>query len=194
MDDRPAQVTHLLQDWAAGDGAALDRLLPLVYEELRRVADRSMKRERPGHTLQATALVNEAYLRLVGQREARWQNRAHFFAIAAQCMRRILVDYARTRGYQKRGGDRHRVTFDEGLAVSDDRWSALVDLNDALANLAKVDERKARIVDLRFFAGLSIEETAEVLHVSPGTVMRDWTFAKAWLSRHLGHATGTGPE
>ena len=194
MDDGPQQVTRLLQNWAEGDASAFDRLLPLVYGELRRLADRSMNRERPGHTLQATALVNEAYLRLVQQHDAHWQNRAHFYAIAAQCMRRILVDYARTRRYQKRGGDQRRVTLDEGLVISEERWSALTDLDEALDTLAKIDERKARIIELRFFTGLSIEETATALRVSPGTVMRDWTFAKAWLQRALGRSTDSVPE
>jgi RNA polymerase sigma factor (TIGR02999 family) len=185
MADSNHQVTRLLKDWAAGDATATDQLLTLVYGELHRLAGRSMNRERRDHTLQATALVNEAYLRLVAQREVEWQNRLHFFAIAAQCMRRILVDHARTHHTRKRGGDARRITLDDDLVVTEDRWSALTDLDDALTALAQVDERKARIVELRFFAGLSIEETAAALRVSPGTVMRDWTFTKAWLRRTI---------
>jgi RNA polymerase sigma-70 factor, ECF subfamily len=192
MDDGRGQVTELLQKWAEGDTAAFDRLLPLVYGELRRLADRNMHRERPGHTLQATALVNEAYLRLIAQRDVRWQSRVHFFAIAARCMRRILVDYARTRHYQKRGGNLRRVTLDADLIAAEDRWTALTDLDEALTTLAQVDERKARIVELRFFAGLSIEETAAALNVSAGTIMRDWTFTKAWLRRTIGDVASTG--
>jgi RNA polymerase sigma factor (TIGR02999 family) len=192
MDDGRGQVTELLQKWADGDAAAFDRLLPLVYSELRRLADRSMHRERPGHTLQPTALVNEAYLRLIAQRDVRWQSRVHFFAIAARCMRRILVDYARTRHYQKRGGNLRRVTLDADLVAAEDRWTALTDLDEALTTLAQIDERKARIVELRFFAGLSIEETAAALNVSAGTIMRDWTFTKAWLRRTIGDVADTG--
>jgi len=164
---------------------ATDQLLTVVYSELHRLARRSMNRERRDHTLQATALVNEAYMRLVAQRDVDWQSRVHFLAIAAQCMRRILVDHARTRRSQKRGGDARRVALDDDLVVTEDRWTALTHLDDALTELAQVDERKARIVELRFFAGLSIEETAAALHVSPGTVMREWTFTKAWLRRTI---------
>ncbi|MFL6209566.1 MAG: sigma-70 family RNA polymerase sigma factor [Pyrinomonadaceae bacterium] len=180
------EVTRLLVAWGDGDRAALDKLLPLVYAELRRLAHRYMNRERPHHTLQTSALVNEAYLRLVDQKDVRWQNRAHFFGIAAQMMRRILVDYARGRGYQKRGGDDAlRVDVDEAMIVSAERAAEVVALDDALARLAEIDARKSQLVELRFFGGLSIEETAEVLQVSPGTVMRDWTLAKAWLRREL---------
>jgi RNA polymerase sigma-70 factor, ECF subfamily len=185
MTDSNHQVTRLLKDWAAGDTTATDQLLTVVYSELHRLARRSMNRERRDHTLQATALVNEAYMRLVAQRDVEWQSRVHFLAIAAQCMRRILVDHARTRLSQKRGGDARRVALDDELVVTEDRWSALTHLDDALTELAQVDERKARIVELRFFAGLSIEETAAALHVSPGTVMREWTFTKAWLRRTI---------
>ena len=178
-------VTELLRAWADGDKAALEELLPLVYNELHRLARQHMKHERPGNTLQTSALVNEAYLRLVDQRDVHWQNRAHFFSIAAQLMRRILVDHARRRSYQKRGGDVRRVTLDEALIVSDERAAEVVALDDALNGLAALDQRKSQIVELRFFAGLSIEETAEVLAVSPGTVMRDWTLAKAWLRRAI---------
>lgn len=183
------EVTQLLAAWSNGDRAALDRLMPLVYRELRRLAHHHMGRERPGHTLQTTALVNEAYMRLVVQVNMRWENRAHFFGIAARLMRQILVDYARRRGYAKRGGDARRVSLDEALAVSEERAAEVVALDEALESLAEFDPRKARIVELRFFGGLSIEETAAVLGVSAGTVMRDWTLAKAWLRREM---TGTG--
>jgi RNA polymerase sigma factor (TIGR02999 family) len=160
-------------------------LIPLVHEELRRIARRCMAGERAGHSLQATALVNEAYLRLVDVQRIDWQNRAHFLAMAARLMRRILVDVARSRGYQKRGGEAVRVTFDAALVVSDEPGQDLVALDDALAALATVDERKARVIELRFFGGLSVEETASVLTVSVDTVMRDWKLAKAWLLREL---------
>ena len=179
------QVTQLLVRWRAGDRRALDELTPLVYDELHRLASRYMRGERPGHTLQTSALVNEAFLRLAGHEEIEWQNRAHFFAIAAQAMRRILVDHARRRGNQKRGGDAHKVALEEGLIVSAERAAEVVALDDALTRLAEVDPRKSQLVELRFFGGLDIEETAEVLQVSPGTVMRDWTFAKAWLRREI---------
>jgi RNA polymerase sigma-70 factor, ECF subfamily len=179
------EVTQLLLAWGDGDRAALDRLMPLVHAELRRLAGHYLAGERRGHTLQATALVNEAYLRLVDSGARQWQNRAHFFGVAAQMMRQVLVDHARSRNYLKRGGGAHQVTFDEGIIVSDERAGDIVALDDALIALAELDERKSRIVELRFFGGLSIEETAEVLHVSPGTVMRDWTLAKAWLRREM---------
>jgi RNA polymerase sigma-70 factor (ECF subfamily) len=179
----PQQVTRLLVAWSDGDGAARDELMPLVYEELRRLAHRCMSRERPGHTLQTSALVNEAYLRLVDQKNVRWQDRAHFFGIAARLMRQVLVDYARKRRYAKRGGEARRVPLDEALVVSEERADEVVALDDALKSLAEIDPRQSQIVELRFFGGLSIEETAEVLAVSPGTVMRDWTLAKAWLRR-----------
>jgi len=179
------QITQLLVRWREGDQRALDELMPLVYDELHRLAARYLRGERPGHTLQTSALVNEAYLRLAGREETQWQNRAHFFAIAAQAIRRILVDHARRRRNKKRGGDAPRVSFDEGLIVSTERAAELVALDDALARLAEIAPRKSQLVELRFFGGLSIEETAEVLKVSPGTVMRDWTFAKAWLLREI---------
>ena len=181
----PHNVTQLLIDWSDGDGQALDKLLPLVYDELRQLADRYLRRERSDHTLQATALVHEAYIKLIDQRSVRWQNRAHFFGVAAQAMRRILVDHARRRGGQKRGGDAHKVALDEALIVSDERAAEVVALDEALARLAEIAPRKSQLVELRFFGGLGIEETAEVLKVSPGTVMRDWTFAKAWLRREI---------
>jgi len=179
------QVTQLLVRWREGDQRALDELMPLVYDELRRLASHYMRGERPGHTLQTSALVNEAYLRLAGHEEMRWQDRAHFFAVAAQAMRRILVDHARRRGNRKRGGDAVRVALDEALVVSEGRAEEVVALDEALSRLAEVDSRKSQLVELRFFGGLSIEETAEVLKVSPGTVMRDWTFVKAWLLKEI---------
>ncbi len=175
------EVTQLLVAWGNGDQTALDQLMPLVYSELHRLAHRHIKKERPGHTLQTSALLNEAFLRLVDQRDVHWQSRAHFFSIAAQMMRRILVDYARSRRYAKRGGDARQVTFDEELVVSRQLSADVIELHDALNELAAIDERKSKVVELKFFGGLSIEETAEVLGVSPGTVMRDWTLAKAWL-------------
>jgi len=176
-----AEVTKLLLAWGAGDGQALDQLLPLVYRELHSLARRYMAGERPGNTLQASALVNEAYLKLVDIRRVQWQNRAHFFGVSAQLMRRILVDSARRRHNLKRGGGALQVTFDEGLAVAKGQTSELVAIDDALTALAAVDARKARVVELRFFGGLSVEETAEALKVSPETVTRDWRLAKAWL-------------
>ena len=157
--------------------------MPLVYEELRRLAHMCIRRERPGHTLQTSALLNEAYLRLVDQKNIQWQDRAHFYGIAARLMRQVLVDYARRRNYAKRGGNAHRVSLDEAMIVSEERTADVVALDDALKSLAEIDPRQSQIVELRFFGGLSIEETAEVLAVSPGTVMRDWTLAKAWLRR-----------
>jgi RNA polymerase sigma factor (TIGR02999 family) len=179
------EVTQLLVAWSKGDQAALDQLMPLVYRELHRLARRRLGRESAGHTLQTTALVHEAYLRLVGQKEAQWQNRAHFFAIAARMMRRILVDYARGRRYAKRGGAAPKVSFDEMLPVSGGRAADVLVLDEALTTLAEIDPRKSKMVELRFFGGLSIEETAKVLGVSPGTVRRDWTLAKAWLQREI---------
>jgi RNA polymerase sigma-70 factor, ECF subfamily len=177
--------TALLLAWNRGEAGALDALLPLVYEELRRVANRYMKGERMGHTLQATALVNEAYLRLIEVQQVRWQNRVHFFAMAARLMRRILVDAARARGYQKRGGGAPVVSFDEALILPTEPGSDLVALDDALTALAAVDARKSQVVEMRFFVGLSIDETAEALHVSRDTVKRDWRIAKLWLLREL---------
>ena len=185
MDEQLPQVTELLVAWGNGDQSARDELIPLVYEELHRLAHRYMGRERIGHTLQTSGLVNEAYLRLIDQSQVRWQNRAHFFGIAAQMMRRILVDHARSRQYAKRGGGAEYVSLDEAAIVSPERAAAVVALDDALTSLAAMDARKSQIVELRFFGGLSIEETAEVLGVSPGTVARDWTLAKAWLQREM---------
>jgi len=160
-----------------------------VHAELRRIARRHMAHERPGHSLQATALVNEAYLRLVDVRQMKWHDRAHFFAMSARLMRRILVDFARSRGYQKRGGGAQKVSFDEGLIVSNERGHDLIALDDALRALAQVDPRKGTVVEMRFFGGLTVEETAEALEVSPETVMRDWKLAKAWLLRELAGGT-----
>jgi RNA polymerase sigma-70 factor (ECF subfamily) len=185
-------VTRLLQDWSQGKDAALEELLPLVHQELHRLARRYMFGERPGHTLQATALVNEAYLRLINSRRVNWQNRAHFFAISAQLMRRILVDHARARGYQKRGGGIPKVTLDDALMGPQEKGHDLVALDDALKTLAGVDPRKCKVVELRFFGGLSVEESAEVLKVSPDTVLRDWRLAKAWLAREMGKAEANG--
>lgn len=185
MRPSPDDVTQLLIAWSGGDESAGEQLMPLVYEELHRLAHRHMSRERGSHTLQTSALVNEAFVRLVDQKKAHWQNRAHFFSIAAQMMRRILVDYARTRRYSKRGGDWKQVTWDEELFPCSEQNAALVALDDALNELASIDDRKRKVVELRYFAGLSIEETSEVLAVSPGTVMRDWTLAKAWLKRSM---------
>jgi RNA polymerase sigma factor (TIGR02999 family) len=185
MTSSPQQVIELLNAWSDGDQAARDRLVPLVYDELHRLAHQHMKRESPGHTLQTSALVNEAFVRLVDQRNVHWQSRAHFLGVAAQLMRRILVDHARSRQTAKRGGGIAAVSFDDGLYVSNVRSAEVVAIHEALEQLAKFDPRKGQIVELRFFGGLSIEETAEVLGVSQGTVMRDWTLAKAWLHREI---------
>ena len=179
------QITQLLVAWGDGDEAALESLTPLVYEELHRIAHRYMNHERAGHTLQTSALVNEAYLRLIDWKDVHWQNRAHFFGVAAQLMRRILVDFARTRGYAKRGGGALAVTLNDAMVVSNERGADLVALDEALNSLAALDPRQSKVVELRFFGGLSIEEVAEVLKVSPGTVRRDWSLARAWLHREL---------
>jgi RNA polymerase sigma-70 factor (ECF subfamily) len=178
-------VSQLLVDWSNGDQAALDKLLPLVNNELRQLARRYMRRENPGHTLQTSALVNEAYLRLIDQKSVRWQNRAHFFGIAAQLMRRILIDHARSHHYAKRGGGALRVSLDEAAAVTEARAAELLAVDEALEKLTAMDARKGRIVELRFFGGLSLEETAEVLGISSPTVQREWRAAKAWLHRIL---------
>ena len=181
------EVTQLLVAWSNGSQEALEKLIPLVYEELRRLAHHYMRRERPGHTLQTTALVNEVYFRLVDQRHVHLQNRAHFFAISAQLMRRILVDHARSHQYAKRGGGALTVSLDEATVVAQAQGANLIALDDALLELAALDERKSRIVELRFFGGLSVEETAEALKTSPRTVMREWTMAKAWLYHSISH-------
>jgi len=175
-----------LRAWGGGDPAALEQLVPLVYRELRRVAQRHMQRESPGQTLQTTALVNEAYLRLVGISNIIWQDRVHFFAVAAQVMRRILVDAARARASGRRGGPAPRLNLDEDLDMSPQRGRVLIALDDSLNALAQMDSRKARVIELRFFGGLSVEETAGVLKISPQSVKRDWKLAKAWLSREMG--------
>jgi len=178
-------VTALLLDWTRGDEAAVQRLLPLVHDELRRLAHRHMAGERPNHLLQATALVNEVYLRLVDIQRVQWQDRAHFFAMAARLMRRVLVDFARAQKNQKRGGDFQRVTFDRDLPVASETPDDLLAIDEALTRLAGQYERKSQVVELRFFGGLSVEETAEALKISPETVLRDWKFAKSWLLREL---------
>jgi RNA polymerase sigma factor (TIGR02999 family) len=180
-----SEVTQLLVAWSEGDQSALEKLMPLVYHELHRLAHRYMGRERTGHTLQTTALVNEAFLRLIDLSNVRWQNRAHFFAVSAQMMRRILVDVARARQYLKRGGGAQQVTLDEAQIGVVDRSTDLVALDDALNALAEIDPRKGKVVEMRFFGGMSVEETAEVLKVSTDTVTRDWKMAKVWLLREL---------
>jgi RNA polymerase sigma-70 factor, ECF subfamily len=178
-------VTQLLKAWTSGDEQALEKLTPLVYEQLHRVAQRYMAGERPGHTLQTTALVNEVYLQLVDCGQIDWQDRAHFFAVSAQLMRRILIDFARSRGYQKRGGGVFHLSLDEAPSVCNESSTNLVALDDALQALAAVDERKSKVVELKFFGGLSLEEAAEVVKVSVETVVRDWRLAKVWLLREL---------
>lgn len=185
MNPPPAQVTQLLAAWGTGDEAAREQLMAVVYDELHRLAHHYMRRESPGNTLQTSALVNEAFVKLVDQKNVRWQNRAHFFGIAAQLMRRILVDHARGRQTAKRGGGVQAISFDDAFYVSDERSAEVVAVHEALEQLSKFDSRKGQIVELRFFGGLNIDETAEVLGVSPGTVMRDWTLAKAWLHREM---------
>jgi len=185
MAVNPQDVTGLLLAWSNGDGTALDRLIPLVHDELHRMAHRHMSGERQGHTLQTSALVNEVYLRLVDSGRVHWKNRAHFFAISAAVMRRILVDFARARNYQKRGGKAVHLALDQAPEISQERTADLVALDEALIRLAAIDQRKSKIVELRFFGGLSVKETAEVLKISPDTVMRDWKLAKVWLLREL---------
>ena len=193
MDAPPShEVTGLLQAWSTGDEEALQKLIPLVYRELHRAARHYMAGERTGHTLQATALINEVYLRLIDARRMDWQNRAHFFGVCAQLMRRILTDFARSRRYQKRGGGVAPMPLDEALVFGSQPDSGLVELDDALKRLALVDERKGRVVELRFFGGLDVKQTAEVLKVSHETVMRDWKLAKVWLLRDLSGAKSHG--
>jgi RNA polymerase sigma factor (TIGR02999 family) len=191
MTPSPQEVTQLLLAWSNGDQAALEKLTPLVYQELHRLAKRYMGGQRPGHTLQTTALVHEAYLRLIDSSQVRWQNRAHFFAVSAQLMRRVLVDFARSRHYLKRGGGAVKVSLDEALEVCAERGAELIALDDALQHLAIIDPRKCQVVELRFFGGLSVEETAEALKVSPDTVLRDWRLARTWLLREL---SGANPD
>jgi RNA polymerase sigma factor (TIGR02999 family) len=186
------QVTHLLTDWRNGDQTALDRLLPLVYDELHRIAARYMRGERRRNTLQTTALVNEAYMRLADYKRMQWQDRAHFFAVAAQAMRRILIDFARARQNLKRGGDAERVSFDEGILATSTNGTDLLALNEALEQLAMMNARQARVVELRYFGGLNEEEVAHVLGIAPRTVRSDWRLARAWLYKTL--TTGNGND
>lgn len=181
----PSDVTQLLQGWRAGDRKALDALVPLVYEELRRLAHFQLRGERPGHTLQSAALVHEAFLRLTGLNPPQWESRTHFFAIAAQLMRQILVDYARRRGAAKRGVSICKVSVDDAAMTAHGKDVDVIALDDALQELVKIDERQSRVVELRFFAGLSLQEIAEALQVAPATVQRDWTAARAWLYREI---------
>jgi len=187
MTPAPHHITQLLNEWGNGDRAALDRLMPLVYAELRRMARRHMNQQCPGHTLQTTALIHEAYMRLAGESAQRWDNRGHFFGVAAKAMRCVLVDHARSRRSAKRGGAVRPVTLDEDIHTSGERMAGLIALDDALTDLAKLHPRQCQVIELRFFAGLSVEETAAILKVSPDTVMRDWRAAKAWLERELNH-------
>jgi RNA polymerase sigma factor (TIGR02999 family) len=181
----PDEVTQLLINWSKGDKAALEKLAPLVHSELRRLARRYLGREHPGHTLQTSALINEAYIRLIDQDSVQWQNRAHFFAVAAQVMRHILVDHARAHLYAKRGGGALKLPLDEAEALTGQRAAELVALDDALNTLTILDSRKSRIIELRFFGGLTIEETAEAMNISPKTVTREWRSAKAWLHHEM---------
>lgn len=181
----PSDITGLLLEWNNGDKSSLDRLLPLVEKELHRLAHSYMRREHPGHTLQTTALINETYLRLVDQKKVQWQNRAHFFGIAGRIMRRVLLNYARDQGRDKRGGRALRVSLSDASVASLEKSEELLALDEALNRLAALDERKSQVVELRYFGGLSVKETAEVLKVSAITVARDWNFAKAWLAREL---------
>jgi RNA polymerase sigma-70 factor, ECF subfamily len=181
----PQDITELLVDWSKGDREALNRLTPLVYDELHRLASRYLRHERANHTLQTTALIHEAYLRLVNQRNPNWQSRVQFFAVASRLMRHILVDYARGHNAAKRGGDYAKVSFDEAMIVSEEKSADLMALDEALSNLAAIDPEQSRVVELRVFGGLTVEETAEALGVSPRTVKREWSMAKAWLHRQL---------
>jgi RNA polymerase sigma-70 factor (ECF subfamily) len=187
MTPAPQHITQLLNEWGNGDQAALDHLMPLVYAELRRMARRHMNQQRPGHTLQTTALIHEAYMRLAGDSGKQWENRAHFFGVAAKAMRCVLVDHARSRRSAKRGGAVRPVTLHEGVYTSGERMAGLIALDDALTDLATLHPRQCQVIELRFLAGLSVEETAAILKVSPDTVMREWRAAKAWLERELNH-------
>jgi RNA polymerase sigma-70 factor (ECF subfamily) len=179
------EITQLLQGWSEGDEQALEKLTPLLYKELHRMAHRYMRQERPGHTLQTTALINEAYLRLIGWKNIRWQNRAQFFGVSAQLMRKILVDFARSRNYAKRGAGARVVSLEDAPAVGPDRARDILTLDEALHRLAAIDSRKSQIVELRFFGGLSLEETADVLKLSSRTIRREWELAKVWLAREM---------
>lgn len=185
MHNLPDEVTQLLINWSKGDETALEELIPMVESHLRRIARRYMDRENAGHTLQTSALINEAYIRLIDQQKADWRDRAHFFAVAARIMRHILIDHARSHNYAKRGGNPLKVPLEEAASVTDERARDLIALDDALNELATFDERKSRIVEMRFFGGLSVEETAEALKLAPITVMREWRAAKAWLHREM---------
>jgi RNA polymerase sigma factor (TIGR02999 family) len=185
----PNEITERLIAWGAGDRAALDQLLPVVYQELRRIAGNYLRQENPGHTLQPTALVHEAWLRLIDQARVNWLNRAQFFGVAAQMMRRILVDHAKAKHREKRGGEAVKLSLDEVINLSQERAADLLALDDALGELARVDERKSRVVELRYFGGFSVEEAAQILGVSPETVMRDWKMAKAWLYQQIRRET-----
>ena len=180
-----SEITQLLAEWSDGNQSALDELYPLVYEELHRLARRYMVRERKGHTLQTTALINEAYVRLVDQKNVHWANRSHFFAISAQIMRRILIDHARRHAYAKRGGGAHQVSLDEAASVTPEQSLQLVRLDEALKSLAEMDPRRSQVVELRYFGGLNNEEIADVLKISENTVTRDWNMARAWLHQQL---------
>jgi RNA polymerase sigma factor (TIGR02999 family) len=188
MTSPSQEVSQLLRAWSDGDRTALDKLVPLIYDELRRMARRYMDRQQAGHTLQTTALIHEAYLKLIDRKEAHWRNRAHFFGVAAKAMRSILVDYARASHAAKRGGEAVLVSLDEAAVASDERAAELLALDDALAGLAAIDRRKCQVVELRYFGGLSVEETADVLRVSVETVARDWRLARTWLLRELSKA------
>ena len=192
----PTDLPPLLRDWGEGDQQALDELIPIVYRELRRLAEHYLRQERPDHTLQPTALVHEAYLRLVDQRGVAWQNPAHFFGVAAQLMRRILVDYARRRRAAKRGAAAPKITLERVAAASEGRAEDVLALDEALSRLARLDPRQARIVELRYFSGLTVDDTAEILGISPATVKREWSVARAWLSREIrdGNPSGTGVD
>jgi RNA polymerase sigma-70 factor (ECF subfamily) len=185
MDSTPQEITDLLQAWARGEQSALEKLIPLVEAELRRRAKTYLRREGPGHVLQTTALVNEAYIKLLGQNRVRWQNRTHFYAVASLCMRRVLMDYARARSRGKRGGDARQVELSEPLLMSVAKSEELLALDEALKKLAVEDERKSKVVELHYFCGYSLEEIAEVLNVSPATVARDWRLSRAWLRREI---------
>lgn len=185
----PSEITDLLVCWSNGDQAALERLLPLVERELHRLAHAYMRREHPDHTLQTTALINETFLRLVDQSRVKWQNRAHFYGIAAQLMRRVLLNYARDKVRAKRGGGAYKVSLSEADVMSEEKSVEFLALDEALQRLAAIDERKSQVVEMRYFGGLSVKETAEVLKVSPVTVARDWDMAKAWLAREIGHGS-----
>lgn len=185
MTNAPQEITKLLSDWNDGKGEALDKLLPIVYEELHRMAKNYMNSQPSGHTLQTTALIHEAYLKLADQKDKQWENRSHFFGVAAQAMRHILIDHARSHQTKKRGGETQIISLEDVAVISNERVEEVIALDDALKVLESQDARKGRVVELRYFGGLSVEETAEVLKVSPDTVMRDWRFAKTWLLREL---------